>query len=246
MAVRFGNVLGSSGSVVPLFERQLKAGGPLTVTHPDIERYFMTIREAVQLVLQASALGIADTGLVGRVFALDMGSPVKIADLARQMIRLAGLRPGKDVEIKFTGLRPGEKLFEEVFHAGEQIEPTTVPRVNVASTRTPFDLQAFTLLFDALEQACFLRRERDALRILRRVVPEYDAPSRPPPETFPLAAPVTVNSSQKAMATSALSSSFGGTFGQFAQSNFYADQLELPFLLGFDVRFEPPNEKPSA
>ena len=124
--VRFGNVLGSSGSVVPLFERQLKAGGPLTVTHPDIERYFMTIREAVQLVLQASALGVADSALVGRVFVLDMGTPVKIADLARQL-RLAGLQPEKDVAIKFTGLRPGEKLYEELFHSGERIEPTDVP-----------------------------------------------------------------------------------------------------------------------
>ncbi|MBV8193137.1 MAG: polysaccharide biosynthesis protein [Alphaproteobacteria bacterium] len=246
MAVRFGNVLGSSGSVVPLFERQLKAGGPLTVTHPEIERYFMTIREAVQLVLQASALGVAHTGLVGRVFALDMGSPVKIADLARQMIRLAGLQPGRDVQIKFTGLRPGEKLFEEVFHTGEQIEPTTVPRVNVASTRTPFDLEVFTLLFDALEQACFLGRERDALRILRRVVPEYEAPSRASPETFPLAASVTLNTSAKAMATVAFSSNFGGTYGQYVQSNFYPGQLELPFLLGFDVASEPQKEKPSA
>jgi len=206
----------------------------------------MTIREAVQLVLQASALGVAHTGLVGRVFALDMGSPVKIADLARQMIRLAGLQPGRDVQIKFTGLRPGEKLFEEVFHTGEQIEPTTVPRVNVASTRTPFDLEVFTLLFDALEQACFLGRERDALRILRRVVPEYEAPSRASPETFPLAASVTLNTSAKAMATVAFSSNFGGTYGQYVQSNFYPGQLELPFLLGFDVASEPQKEKPSA
>jgi FlaA1/EpsC-like NDP-sugar epimerase len=187
MAVRFGNVLGSSGSVVPLFERQLKAGGPLTVTHPDIERYFMTIREAVQLVLQASALGDGNIALMGRVFALDMGSPVKIADLARQMIRLAGLQPEKDVAIKFTGLRPGEKLFEEIFHSGEQIEPTSVPRVNVASPRTHLQLPAFSLVFNALEQACFCNREGDAIRLLRTIVPEYEAPSRPSP--FPSAAP---------------------------------------------------------
>jgi O-antigen biosynthesis protein WbqV len=114
---------------------------------------------------------------VGQVFVLDMGSPVKIADLARQMIRLAGLQPGKDVAIEFTGLRPGEKLFEELFHAGERIEPTGVPRVNVASPRTPLYLPAFSLVFDALEQACFCGREGDALRILRTVVPEYEAPS---------------------------------------------------------------------
>ena len=189
MAVRFGNVLGSSGSVVPLFERQLKAGGPLTVTHPDIERYFMTIREAVQLVLQASALGDGNTALMGRVFALDMGSPVKIADLARQMIRLAGLQPEKDVAIKFTGLRPGEKLFEEVFHAGEQIEPTSVPRVNVASPRTHLQLPAFSFVFDALEQACLCGREGDVIRLLRTIVPEYKAPSRPSPVAFLLEAP---------------------------------------------------------
>jgi O-antigen biosynthesis protein WbqV len=244
VAVRFGNVLGSSGSVVPLFERQLKAGGPLTVTHPDIERYFMTIREAVQLVLQASALGLADTTLVGRVFALDMGSPVKIADLARQMIRLAGLQPEKDVAIKFTGLRPGEKLFEEVFHAGERIEPTAVPRVNVASPRTPLDLPAFSLLFDALEQACFCGQERDAFRILRTVVPEYEAPSRPSPAS---AAPaVAVASSPREVATAALSRSFGSTFGRSGQSNPWAGQLELPLWLEFDAGFGPPYEKPSA
>ncbi|HJQ57919.1 MAG TPA: nucleoside-diphosphate sugar epimerase/dehydratase [Vineibacter sp.] len=189
MTVRFGNVLSSSGSVVPLFERQLKAGGPLTVTHPDIERYFMTIREAVQLVLQASAMGVVDTTMAGRVFALDMGSPVKIADLARQMIRLAGLQPEKDVMVKFTGLRPGEKLFEEVFHVDEQIEPTAVPRVNVASPRTPPSLSELSLNFDALEKACFYGREDDARRLLQKIVPEYKAPSRPSPATFASEAP---------------------------------------------------------
>jgi FlaA1/EpsC-like NDP-sugar epimerase len=206
--VRFGNVLGSSGSVVPLFERQLKAGGPLTVTHPDIERYFMTIREAVQLVLQASALGVADNALMGRVFVLDMGTPVKIADLARQMIRLAGLQPEKDVEIEFTGLRPGEKLFEELFHAGERIEPTGVPRVNVASPRTPLDLPALSLVFDALEQACFRGREGDALWTLRRVVPEYDASSPPsPPALRSAAPPVAVASSTRRVALGSMRAS---------------------------------------
>jgi FlaA1/EpsC-like NDP-sugar epimerase len=245
VAVRFGNVLGSSGSVVPLFERQLKAGGPLTVTHPDIERYFMTIREAVQLVLQASALGVADTALVGPVFVLDMGSPVKIADLARQMIRLAGLQPGKDVAIEFTGLRPGEKLFEELFHAGERIEPTAVPRVNVASPRTPLDLPAFSLVGDALEQACVCGREGDALRILRTVVPEYEAPSRPSPATFPSAAPaVSVASSSKEVPVAALLGRFGNTFGGAGQSNLFAGQLELPFWLGADAGLESPCGKP--
>jgi O-antigen biosynthesis protein WbqV len=232
VVVRFGNVLGSSGSVVPLFERQLNAGGPLTVTHPDIERYFMTIREAVQLVLQASAQGVADAALVGRVFVLDMGSPVKIADLARQMIRLAGLEPGKDVAIKFTGLRPGEKLFEELFHAGERIEPTAVPRVNVASPRVPLDLPAFFLVFGALEQACFCGQEGDALRILRRVVPEYVAPPRPSPSTLPAApaAAVACSTGQPAFAT--LPDRFDSTFGSSELSNRPAVQQELPFWPG--------------
>jgi O-antigen biosynthesis protein WbqV len=135
-----------------------------------------------------------------------MGSPVKIADLARQMIRLAGLQSGKDVAIEFTGLRSGEKLSEELFHGGERIEPTAVPRINVASPRTPLDLPAFALVFDALEQACFCAREGDALRILRTVVPEYEAPSRPSPATFPSAAPaVAVASSTIEVAVAALS-----------------------------------------
>lgn len=244
VAVRFGNVLGSSGSVVPLFERQLKAGGPLTVTHPDIERYFMTIREAVQLVLQASALGVADASMVGRVFVLDMGSPVKIADLARQMIRLAGYRPGKDVAIEFTGLRPGEKLFEELFHTDERIEPTAVPRVNVASPRAPLDLAAFSLIFDALERACLCGREVGALRILRTVVPEYEAPSRQLSAAFPSTAPAAAALSFKEATLATRSRGFSKSLDDAGPSNLLAGQLELPFLLGSDAGFEPSYDKP--
>jgi O-antigen biosynthesis protein WbqV len=135
VTVRFGNVLGSTGSVVPLFERQLAAGGPLTVTHPDVERYFMTCGEAVQLVLQAAAHSVAGEGERGRIFVLDMGEPVKIVDLARQMIRLAGLEPGRDIEISFTGLRAGEKLSERLSDDDEPLQPTSVPGILTTAPR---------------------------------------------------------------------------------------------------------------
>ncbi len=171
VTVRFGNVLGSTGSVVPLFERQLAAGGPLTVTHPDMTRYFMTIREAVELVLSASALGVrrdAD----GRIFVLDMGEPVKIVDLARQMIRLAGLIPDRDVEIAFTGLRPGEKLFEEIFHGDEAPVPTDQPGVLLATPRVQ-PLDRLESAFADLDKGCRDGDARAASAIVADLVPEF-------------------------------------------------------------------------
>jgi O-antigen biosynthesis protein WbqV len=177
ITVRFGNVLGSTGSVVPLFQRQLEQGGPLTVTHPDMPRYFMTVREAVGLVLQASVVGTGDatmpSGEDGGIFVLDMGKPVKIVDLARQMIRLAGLAPERDVEIRFTGLRPGEKLHEELFHGKEPPVPTGFPGLLMAAPRTA-DPAIVGRAIDEIATACRNGHARLALALLGRLVPEFE------------------------------------------------------------------------
>ena len=152
ITVRFGNVLGSSGSVVPLFQRQLAQGGPLTVTHPEIKRYFMTIPESVGLILQASTYGLAQSEERGRILVLDMGEPIKIVDIAAQVIRLAGLEPERDIRIEFTGLRPGEKLYEELFDATETPVPTSAPGV-LAAMPQPIEFGRLKAALDRLEGA---------------------------------------------------------------------------------------------
>jgi FlaA1/EpsC-like NDP-sugar epimerase len=165
--VRFGNVLGSNGSVVPLFYDQIRRGGPVTVTHPEIKRFFMTIPEAVQLVLQASVIGKG-----GEVFVLDMGEQIKVTDIARNMIVLAGLVPGKDVQIVFTGLRPGEKLYEELFEECELVKPTAHPKIRRA-VGAPVPVGELGEWLESL-QANLPRSEEEALlQDLRRLVPSF-------------------------------------------------------------------------
>lgn len=180
VAVRFGNVLGSRGSVVHTFKRQIAAGGPVTVTHPEMKRYFMTIPEAVQLVLQASVLGKG-----GEVFVLDMGEPIRIVDLARDLIELSGLEVGRDIEIVFTGPRPGEKLFEELFMDGEHYSRTRHQKIYVATHAlhaVPLDLDEGVHALAAAAR----RHDREAIiRLLQSLVPEY----RPPAESAAIPVP---------------------------------------------------------
>ena len=169
ITVRFGNVLASRGSVVPIFQEQIARGGPLTVTHPDITRYFMTIPEAAQLVLQAGALGCG-----GEIFLLEMGEPIKIVDLAKNLITLSGLTPGVDVDITFTGLRPGEKLYEELYIEGEGLSPTTHPNIRVWLKRP----ENWDSLIAALPDLLKLADAADTDEIkskLAKLVPEYQS-----------------------------------------------------------------------
>jgi FlaA1/EpsC-like NDP-sugar epimerase len=167
ITTRFGNVLGSNGSVVPLFKKQLANGGPLTVTHPDITRYFMTIPEACQLVLEAGIMGNG-----GEVYVFDMGSPVKILDLAKRMIELSGKRVGDDIEIQFTGLRDGEKLYEELLNDHELVKITHHPKIMIAQVNPG----AYSKIRNQIELFAELiekNNEFDMVRHLKVLVPEY-------------------------------------------------------------------------
>ncbi|WP_258359784.1 polysaccharide biosynthesis protein [Moorella sulfitireducens] len=166
-AVRFGNVLGSRGSVVPLFQRQIAAGGPVTVTHPEMTRYFMTIPEAVQLVIQAGALVRG-----GEIFVLDMGEPVKIVDLARSMIILSGYVPGRDIEIVFTGIRPGEKLYEELLTAGEGVNATSHERIFIARPEE-FDAAGLERFLGLVSQLGWQAGMAGVEELLRLVLPDF-------------------------------------------------------------------------
>ena len=167
ITTRFGNVLGSNGSVIPRFKAQIERGGPVTVTHPEITRYFMTIPEAVQLVLEAGAMGHG-----GEIYVFDMGQPVRIADLAKNMIKLSGLVPDIDIKVEYTGLRPGEKLYEELLNKDEQTIPTHHPKIKISRViEYPFNYvqESMNALLEISEHAS----ETEVVRKMKEIVPEY-------------------------------------------------------------------------
>ena len=166
MAVRFGNVLGSRGSVIPVFQRQIASGGPLTITHPEMRRYFMTIPEAVQLVLQAAVLGQG-----GEVFVLDMGQPVRILDLGTDLVKLCGLDPDRDIEIVFNGVRPGEKLSEELFLEGEDHRHTKHSKIFVANHGDIPEAKALEQVVHELIRLSQRTKYRNDPELMRELIP---------------------------------------------------------------------------
>jgi FlaA1/EpsC-like NDP-sugar epimerase len=169
VAVRFGNVLGSNGSVVPIFKEQIAAGGPVTVTHPEMTRYFMTIPEAAQLVLQAFSIGKG-----GEVFVLEMGEPVKIADLAKNLILLSGLQPERDIEIQFTGLRPGEKMFEELNLQDEHLIPTSHAKIRSYVGNHNPDAMQIKASLQHLQAIVEGQDVANLVLLLKELIPDYN------------------------------------------------------------------------
>jgi FlaA1/EpsC-like NDP-sugar epimerase len=168
MTVRFGNVIGSVGSVIPLFKKQIKDGGPVTVTHPDIIRYFMLIPEACQLILQAGAMGKG-----GEIFILEMGEPVKIDNMARDLIRFSGFEPDVDIKIEYTGLRPGEKLYEELMTDQENVIPTNHKKIMVLMNTNCLDMHVLNGKLNRLKEAAENRDGQDIRNLMMEMIPEY-------------------------------------------------------------------------
>ncbi|WP_232364718.1 polysaccharide biosynthesis protein [Desulfosalsimonas propionicica] len=170
VTVRFGNVIGSAGSVIPLFKKQIKNGGPVTVTHPEVVRYFMLIPEACQLILQAGAMGKG-----GEIFILEMGAPVKIAEMARDLIRFSGFEPDVDIKIEYVGLRPGEKLYEELMTDHENVVATDHAKIMVLNCAS-VDVEILDPHFAMLKQAARQRNQTAIRQYLKSILPEYSCP----------------------------------------------------------------------